>query len=92
MIVTLPVCAQEQENELAPDRVDAQPSRPLRILLADDEPGVRLVTEQFLTQDGHNVVSVPDGADVISYLEKGEVVDLVVLDLLMPGMGGRECG
>ncbi|WP_332348610.1 response regulator [Asaia spathodeae] len=92
MIVTLPVCAPEREDATVPDRAEKLPSRPLRILLADDEPGVRLVTAQFLTQDGHHVVSVPDGADVISYLEKGEPVDLVVLDLLMPGMGGRECG
>lgn len=92
MTVILPLCAAEPEEEETSDLSGEGSFRPLRILLADDEAGVRLVTEQFLTQDGHQVSSVPDGSDVIIHLDKGEQFDLVVLDLLMPVMGGRECG
>ncbi|WP_025885638.1 response regulator [Asaia prunellae] len=92
MIVTLPVCTPAPENQSIEAGASDVPLNKQRILLADDEAGVRLVTEQFLAQDGHKVVSVPDGADVIAVLDKGECFDLVVLDLLMPGMGGRECG
>ncbi|WP_233581909.1 MULTISPECIES: response regulator [unclassified Asaia] len=92
MTMILPICQEDAPEEAHDLRSEPIVSGKLRILLADDEPGVRLVTDQFLSQDGHEVVSVGDGAEVIAHLEAGEVFDLVVLDLLMPGMGGRECG
>lgn len=92
MTLILPACRNDVPED-APGPADTQArTGKLRILLADDEPGVRLVTEQFLAQSGHEVVGVPDGKDVIAALSRGERFDLVVLDLLMPGMGGRECG
>ncbi|GBQ84632.1 response regulator [Asaia krungthepensis] len=92
MTMVLPVCQEKIAEDTHCLKVEEISNGPLRILLADDEPGVRLVTEQFLSQDGNEVVSVGDGADVIAHLAAGERFDLVVLDLLMPGMGGRECG
>ncbi|MDL2171928.1 MULTISPECIES: response regulator [Asaia] len=92
MIMLLPV-SHEATAGAQQEAVEAVSGpRKLRVLLADDEPGVRLVTAQFLSQDGHEVISVADGKDVIACLAAGEHFDLVVLDLLMPGMGGRECG
>ncbi|AOX20145.1 response regulator [Kozakia baliensis] len=92
MALWLPVC-QEAECEQAESEADsAETLSPQRILVADDEDGVRLVTEQFLRQDKHEVVGVSDGTDVIALIEAGEKFDLVALDLLMPGMSGRECG
>lgn len=92
MTLLLPVCREANERAAEPSVPAAITTGPLRILLADDEAGVRLVTEQFLRQDGHEVISVEDGTEVIDLMARGERFDLVVLDLLMPGMGGRECG
>ena len=57
------------------------------ILVADDDPHIREVITYALTQDGHTVEATEDGAAAWTRLEKGGV-DLVVLDVLMPGMDG----
>jgi len=63
-----------------------------RILVVDDEPGMRRVLERTLTRLGYNVVLTSDGAEGLKHFRKsaGET-DLVILDWDMPKMGGREC-
>lgn len=64
---------------------------PRTILIIDDEPAVRNVTRSLLERVGYRVVAAGSGAEGIHLLEtEGEAVDLVVLDLTMPQMGGRE--
>jgi signal transduction histidine kinase/ActR/RegA family two-component response regulator len=63
--------------------------RGLRILVAEDEPMVREVTEGYLVGDGHTVVSVRDGAEALAAFRAG-TFDLVVTDMAMPRMGGGE--
>jgi PAS domain S-box-containing protein len=61
------------------------------ILLIDDEPVVREVWEDFLTQKGYQVITAEDGLDGIERF-KGlkDRIDLVILDLIMPNLGGQE--
>ncbi len=63
--------------------------RPLRILVVDDEPMVRLVTTKLLRIRGHTVDDADGGAAALVSLAETPV-DLVVTDLSMPGMSGRE--
>ncbi|HEX9951729.1 MAG TPA: ATP-binding protein [Rubricoccaceae bacterium] len=70
-------------------RTPAQSARPLRILVVDDEPMVRLVTTKLLRMRGHTVDDVDGGQAALDSLD-GVVYDLVVTDLSMPGMSGRE--
>ncbi len=63
--------------------------RPLRILVVDDEPMVRLVTTKLLRTRGHTVDDADGGAVALERLG-AEAYDLVVTDLSMPGMSGRE--
>ncbi|GAN53723.1 response regulator [Tanticharoenia sakaeratensis] len=63
-----------------------------RVLVVDDEAMVRLVTEGFLRREGYVVEGVGSGEAALARLDSGPPVDLVVLDLLMPGMNGRDCG
>ncbi len=63
--------------------------RPLRILVVDDEPMVRLVTTKLLRIRGHTVDDADGGAAALAFLAETPV-DLVVTDLSMPGMSGRE--
>ncbi|MFZ6764720.1 response regulator [Pseudoroseomonas sp. WGS1072] len=61
-----------------------------RIMVVDDDPGVRSITTAFLTDLGHQVTEVPSGEAALATLEQGAGCDLVVTDLVMPGMSGVE--
>lgn len=59
----------------------------LKILVADDEAIIRLVTERLLALRGHEVLAVASGQEAVAALERGSF-DLVVTDIRMPGGGG----
>ena len=62
------------------------------ILVVDDEKPVRDLAVRVLQHVGYRVLEVPDGEAAISlYGEKRGSIDLVLLDLIMPGMGGERC-
>ncbi len=61
------------------------------VLLVEDDEGVHRVASAFLKRLGYRSVGARDGSEAIRVLEAGEPpVDLVVLDLVMPGMSGAE--
>ncbi len=60
-----------------------------RILVVDDEQLVRNLTVQVLERAGYDVVSVPDAAGALELLVD-ERIDLVVTDVVMPGLTGVE--
>jgi CheY-like chemotaxis protein len=62
-----------------------------RILLVDDEPEIRVLTRMMLEKAGYSVVEAVDGAEALEKL-KVEAIDLVLLDIMMPGMKGGEEG
>jgi CheY-like chemotaxis protein len=62
-------------------------SRPLRVLLADDNPVNRRMLTLLLEAHGHTVVAVEDGPGAIAVVER-EAVDVVIMDVQMPGMDG----
>ena len=61
-----------------------------RVLVVDDSPQNRLVATGHLESAGYEVAAVASGEEALAHLAK-ERVDLIVLDVLMPGMGGFEC-
>jgi PAS domain S-box-containing protein len=63
-----------------------------RILVVDDEDGVREVAADLLSCLGYDVTTAPDGiAAVTQYQHSGHEIDVVLLDLAMPGMDGGDC-
>jgi two-component system cell cycle sensor histidine kinase/response regulator CckA len=59
------------------------------ILLVDDEEAIVEVGKSTLEEFGYSVKTVSSGEDAVAlYLKCGEEIDLVILDLGMPGMGG----
>ena len=60
-----------------------------RILIADDEPSIRLVLRDALEGAGHEVVEAADG-NVARELLSAQPIDLALLDLRMPGPSGLE--
>lgn len=62
-----------------------------RILIADDEPEIRELLHLYLEKDGYDVMEAADGAGALSALQNaapGEEIDLVILDIMMPGIDG----
>lgn len=60
-----------------------------RILVVDDEPHIRRVLEVILGSSGFDVVLASDGMQWLDNLSR-EPVDLILLDLMMPGANGLE--
>jgi DNA-binding response OmpR family regulator len=58
-----------------------------QILVVDDDLDVREALEGILKAEGYAVDTVPTGAEALAYLE-GARPDLIVLDIIMPGMDG----
>jgi len=61
-----------------------------RILLVEDEEAVRLFTTRALESRGYEVEPVSDGLRALEMLEAGLDLDLVVSDVMMPGLDGPE--
>jgi two-component system cell cycle sensor histidine kinase/response regulator CckA len=59
-----------------------------RILLVEDEDMVRAVAERALTRAGYTVTTAADGEEGLEQIEAGEEFDLIVSDVVMPGMDG----
>jgi len=60
-----------------------------RVLVVDDEPMVREVVAAYLERDGHIVESASSGAEALQRLRR-DPPDLVVLDVMLPGVDGLE--
>lgn len=62
----------------------------IRILLIEDDSTVRKTVARMLKDQGHNIVERADGAEAVEVYETDcREIDLVVLDMVMPRMGGR---
>jgi len=59
------------------------------ILVADDEEAIRNLLEEELKDEGYRVITVSNARDALKMVET-EQLDLVILDIRMPGMDGLE--
>jgi len=69
--------------------VNVMDRRP-RILIVDDEPVMRTITQTVLAQHEFEVNVAESAEEALSLMQAGEGPDLVLLDVLMPGMNGFE--
>ncbi len=58
------------------------------VLLVEDEPMVRTVAERALTRHGYTVITAESGEDALEILAQGDPIDLLISDVVMPGMDG----
>jgi two-component system, OmpR family, response regulator ResD len=59
------------------------------VLIADDEPMVVEVVQKYLAREGYRVVTAFTGPDALAAaLDRDQVPDLIVLDVMLPGMDG----
>jgi two-component system response regulator AtoC len=64
--------------------------RGLRVLVVDDAEGIRSYLANLLELKGYDVDTAEDGRRAIALLEGGANPDVVILDVMMPGLGGLE--
>ena len=57
-----------------------------KILFADDDPEIREVLRLLLAGEGYQVIEAANGGQALELLD--DTVDLVILDVMMPGLGG----
>ena len=60
-----------------------------KVLVVDDEPGVRAALQRALVLEHHDVTLAEDGQEALDTLSEG-TVDAIVLDVMMPRVGGLE--
>lgn len=61
------------------------------ILLAEDEPSVRVVTTRILEQAGYKVIPAENGERALElFTQSSDEIDLVILDIVMPILGGKD--
>src|SRR5713101_3015472 len=65
-------------------------SKKAKILLVDDEPGMLRYIRTLLEVDDHHVETASTGEEALEIVQKGLRPDLVLMDLLMPGIDGLE--
>ncbi len=73
--------------------IEYQPLPPGKetILLVEDDDGVRELARVTLERRGYHVLIAPNAADAISiFASEGQDIDLLITDVIMPGMNGRE--
>lgn len=60
-----------------------------KVLLADDEQGLRDITKKYLERNGFDVITAKNGAEAIAAVDKN-VFDIIVLDIMMPEIDVRQ--
>lgn len=77
------------EEEEAPEAIKEQPQTPRNILVVDDEEVLTELTAEILKTGGHNVMTAYRASDALKILTENDV-DIVISDVIMPGMNGFE--
>jgi CheY-like chemotaxis protein len=62
------------------------------ILLVDDDETALTLGQEMLSKIGYTILTAADGERALEiYHQKQNIIDLIILDLMMPGMGGLKC-
>ncbi|MEW5722410.1 MAG: PAS domain S-box protein, partial [Thermodesulfobacteriota bacterium] len=80
------------EIAAGPESAEAVQGHGETVLVVDDEPAVREIAREVLADNGYRVLEAGSGEEALEiYGDRRGSIDLVVLDLGMPGMGGSAC-
>ena len=60
------------------------------VLVVDDDPTQRRLVQAVLDREGYNVVHAENGGEAIDRMTRGGGADVVLLDMVMPGLSGME--
>ena len=89
--VYLPATPGQTPEILPKDRPATKAGNGEWILVADDEPAVRKVTETMLQRHGYNVIVATDGIDALTiYAQRMNQIKIVLTDVMMPLLDGTK--
>ncbi|MCE9600975.1 MAG: response regulator [Gemmatimonadetes bacterium] len=81
----------EPESRLSPSRGTVLPEGGETILLVEDEPAIRSALSRMLRSGGYQVVEAANGGEALRLAEEtAGAIDLLLTDVMMPGIGGKE--
>lgn len=88
--VTLPPAPAEIEGAHPKEALPRSPRRALRVLVVEDEEQIRHLVERALVRDGHEVTTARDGREAVDPAIIDGSIDLLITDVVMPGISGLE--
>jgi len=89
--IYLPCVDQKEEVSPMPRPPAEVPNGTETVLLTEDEQDVREIARQFLESGGYRVIEAKDGSDALRLAaESSGKIDLLVTDMVMPGLSGPE--
>jgi CheY-like chemotaxis protein len=78
-------CDRMTRSRRHPPRPDHQ-----AVLIVEDDAEMRDMMAQLLTLEGFRTATAANGSEALAYLQRGDLPDLILLDLMMPVMDGWE--
>jgi CheY-like chemotaxis protein len=60
------------------------------VLVVDDEEALRTLAAKLIERRGHSVLTAANGTEALDMLARGTAIDLLVLDVVMPGLSGLQ--
>ena len=90
-VIYLPVHREEKPKNKAPAAATPKAEELWGtgvVLLVEDEPMVRTVAERALTRQGYSVMTANNGEEALEIIGRGEPIDLLISDVVMPVMDG----
>jgi PAS domain S-box-containing protein len=90
--IYLPRVEEDLDTLYGQDETDFLPRGSETVLLVEDEPSVRDLAHRLLSQQGYRVLEATDGKEALHVVQEhiGEKIHLLLTDVVMPQMGGKE--
>jgi signal transduction histidine kinase/CheY-like chemotaxis protein len=90
--LTLPLSHEHPQSNVVPPASRPQLRQDATVLLVEDHPDVAIVATDYLAQSGYNVILAETAEAALAILKQRTDIDLIVSDIVMPGMNGIEFG
>lgn len=88
--IFLPASDSPAAPPVAPRARATASTGPARVLLVEDNEEMRIATSELLEALGHHVQVAADGEEALAVLNGDETFDLIVTDVIMPGLSGKQ--
>lgn len=90
--IYFPALTPQNEQAIVASNNDAPDGGSETILLVDDDESILVLARRILTRAGYKVLEATNGKNALQiYAKHADEIDLIILDLIMPEMGGVQC-
>jgi CheY-like chemotaxis protein len=91
VVLYLPTTAEQVDAPLVEEPADpSEPTERTVVLVAEDEPTILALTTRMLSAKGYTVLAAPSGAEALKLARQTKRIDVLLTDVIMPGMTGGE--